>query len=53
MLIKTIEAKNYAEDLIDDDMTTILKYGIACRRRTCMVRKADSSSGIQKFVQLP
>ncbi len=33
-----IEEKNYEERLLDDSMTTILRYGIACRRNTCMVR---------------
>ena len=33
-----IEENNYAERLIDDGMTTILKYGIACRKHSCMVR---------------
>ncbi len=37
-----IEEKNYADQLIEEDMTTILKYGIACRRSTCMVKMADS-----------
>lgn len=38
--LEQIEEKNYADQLIDDGMTTILKYGIACRRNTCMVRMA-------------
>lgn len=33
-----IEEKDYARQLVDDGMETILKYGIACRRKTCMVR---------------
>ncbi len=37
-----IEEKDYADQLIEEDMTTILKYGIACRRNTCMVKMADS-----------
>ncbi|HBN56942.1 MAG TPA: hypothetical protein DD414_09215 [Lachnospiraceae bacterium] len=36
-----IEEKNYADQLIEEDMTTILKYGIACRRNTCMVKMAE------------
>ena len=36
-----IEEKNYADRLLDDDITTILKYGIACRRKTCMVRMGE------------
>ncbi len=39
--LEQIEEKNYADRLIDDGMTTILKYGIACRRNTCMVQMAD------------
>lgn len=39
--LKQIEEKNYADQLIEDDMTTILKYGIACRRTACMVKMAD------------
>lgn len=39
--LEQIEQKNYAERLLDDGMTTILKYGIACRRQTCMVRMAS------------
>ena len=38
--LKQIEENNYADELLDDGMTTILKYGIACRKNTCMVRKA-------------
>lgn len=33
-----IEEKDYEEEFLDDDITTILKYGIACRRRSCTVR---------------
>ncbi len=36
--LEQIEEKNYAKRLIEDEMTTILKYGIACRKNTCMVR---------------
>ncbi len=39
--LEQIEEKNYAEQLLEDDMTTILKYGIACRKKTCMVKMAD------------
>jgi len=38
--LEQIEQKNYAERLLDDGMTAILKYGIACHRQTCMVRMA-------------
>ncbi len=40
--LEQIEEKNYADRLMEDDMDTILKYGIACRRNTCMVRMAES-----------
>ena len=39
--LKQIEEKNYADLLMEDDMTTILKYGIACRRNRCMVKMTD------------
>ncbi len=39
--LQQIEEKNYADQLMEDDMTTILKYGIACRRTACMVRMSD------------
>lgn len=38
-----IEEKDYARRLTEDEMTTILKYGIACRKRNCMVRMADDN----------
>ena len=38
--LRQIEDNDYAEQLLDDDMDTILKYGIACRKKTCMVRMA-------------
>lgn len=40
--LKQIEEKGYAEQLLDEDMTTILKYGIACHKRTCMVQAATA-----------
>ena len=36
-----IEEKNYAERLMEDDMDTIFKYGIACRRNACTVRMVE------------
>lgn len=33
-----IEEKGYAERLRQDDMTTIIKYGIACSKKTCKVQ---------------
>ena len=38
--LEQISKKGYADRLIDDGMTTILKYGIACRKNNCMVRMA-------------
>ncbi len=39
--LEQIEEKNYAERLMEDDMDTIFKYGIACRRNACIVRMAE------------
>ncbi len=39
--LRQIEDNDYAEQLEDDDLDTILKYGIACRKKTCMVRMAS------------
>ena len=39
--LEQIEEKNYAEHLMEDDMDTIFKYGIACRRNACMVRMVE------------
>lgn len=38
--LKQIEQKNYADRLLQDDMKTVLKYGIACHKKKCMVRMA-------------
>ncbi len=35
--LKQIKDRNYEEKLIDDGMTTIRKYGIACYKRHCKV----------------
>lgn len=35
--LKQIKDRNYEENLIDDGMTTIRKYGIACYKRHCKV----------------
>lgn len=35
--LKQINDRNYEEKLIDDGMTTIRKYGIACYKRRCKV----------------
>lgn len=36
--LKQIEEMGYKERLKDDGMSTIIKYGIACRKKECMVR---------------
>jgi len=35
--LKQINDQNYSEKLIDDGMTIIRKYGIACYKRRCKV----------------
>ena len=35
--LKQIYDNNYEEALIDDGMTTIYRYGIACYKRRCRV----------------
>jgi len=35
--LKQIRDRNYGEKLVDDGMTTIRKYGIACYKRRCRV----------------
>ena len=35
-----IEKMNYVETLLDDGMTTILKYGISCYKKKCRIQKA-------------
>ena len=39
--LKQIEEKNHIETLEDDDMRTILKYGVACFRKDCMIKIAE------------
>ncbi len=41
-----IEEKDYAARLVNDGMTSILKYGIACRRNICMVRMSNCENNI-------
>ena len=36
--LEQIEKKSYTDLLLEDDMTTIIKYGIACGKKKCMVR---------------
>ena len=35
--LRQIRDKNYAEELLDDGMLTILRYGIACYKKRCRV----------------
>ena len=35
-----IEKMNYVETLLDDGMTTILKYGVSCYKKKCRIQKA-------------
>ncbi|MCI8713160.1 MAG: hypothetical protein HFH23_12995 [Ruminococcus sp.] len=35
--LEQIERERYAEVLEEDEMETILKYGIACHKKTCKV----------------
>lgn len=37
--LQQIEEKHYAEELVDDGMDKILKYGIACYKKRCRVVK--------------
>ena len=39
--LQQIEQMEYAQQLIDDGMRTILKYGIACYKKQCRVKLAD------------
>ncbi|MCI8559323.1 MAG: AAA family ATPase [Lachnospiraceae bacterium] len=41
--LEQIEKKGYEERLLEDGMTAILKYGIACERKRCMVRSCCQS----------
>lgn len=38
--LKQIDDMCYEKSLLDDGMTTILKYGIACYKKNCMIKKA-------------
>lgn len=38
--LKQIDDMYYEKSLLDDGMTTILKYGIACYKKNCMIKKA-------------
>lgn len=35
-----IEKMNYTETLLDDGMTTVLKYGVSCYKKKCRIQKA-------------
>ncbi|MGN8630073.1 PD-(D/E)XK nuclease domain-containing protein [Blautia sp. HCP3S3_G3] len=40
-VLEQIEKKQYNEQLLEDGMEKILKYGIACYKKRCRVRMAD------------
>ncbi len=39
--LKQIEDRNYVQYLLDEGMTTILKYGVACYKKKCRIIKAE------------
>ena len=39
--LKQIEKMNYQQYLLDEGMTTILKYGVACYKKKCRIMKAE------------
>lgn len=39
--LEQIEAREYAQQLVEDGMRTILKYGVACYKKQCRVMMAD------------
>lgn len=41
-----IDEKDYAARLVSDGMASILKYGIACRRNSCMFRMSSCENNI-------
>ena len=41
-----IDEKDYAARLVNDGMVSILKYSIACRRNSCMVRISNCENNI-------
>lgn len=40
--LEQIEKKGYARELCEDGMQTVLKYGIACYKKTCKVMSVTS-----------
>ena len=40
--LEQIEKKGYAKELYEDGMQTVLKYGIACYKKTCKVMSVTS-----------
>ena len=44
-----IEERGYAQRLLQDGMTTILKYGIACYQKSCMIRTAPETEICTKY----
>ncbi len=41
-----IDEKDYAARLVNDGMASILKYGIACRRNSCIIRMSNCENNI-------
>lgn len=39
--LKQIEEKQYEKRLVEDGMCTIIKYGISCYKKHCMVMKGE------------
>lgn len=37
--LKQIGDKNYEQALIDDGMNTIIKYGVACYKKRCKIKR--------------
>ena len=42
--LEQIEKMDYVRYLLDNGMTTILKYGVACYKKKCRIRKAEKES---------
>ncbi len=40
--LKQIEDRNYQQYLLDKGMTTILKYGVACYKKKCRIKKSEN-----------
>ena len=42
--LEQIEKMDYVRYLLDNGMTTILKYGVACYKKKCRIQKAENES---------